>query len=153
MGTVQSSISCYARPERHQGAFHTGNISGSTGLNVMSARIDRKLSGTNRFQLVRTEIPHSICPFFLFRPATGAWNSSGQFQSLPVSVVHGQSQLFFPFLIVSFKMASALVCRLKIVLNSVNISSNETAQTPSIATAATFSYSAVSPAILVSDAS
>ena len=35
-------------------------------------------------------------------------------------------------------MASASVCRLKIVLNSVNISSNETAQTAAIATAATF---------------
>ena len=36
-------------------------------------------------------------------------------------------------------MASASVCRLKIVLDSVNISSNETAQTAAIATqAATF---------------
>ena len=52
---------------------------------------------------------------------------SRQFQCLPVNVVHGQSQFSFPFLILSFKMTSASVCKLKIVLNSVNICSNEAA--------------------------
>ena len=94
-------------------AFHLGKISGSTGLNANGAR-----SSTGNFpeqtdDLLRNSpfsVPtgwnknsRSFCAI-LFRPAFGDWN----FQFLPVSVVHGQSQfLFFSFLILSFKMASA----------------------------------------------
>lgn len=46
VGTV-SSISCYAAPERHQGAFHTGSISGSTGLNA-NVRTDRPKTFGNK---------------------------------------------------------------------------------------------------------
>ena len=61
------------------------------------------------FQAVGTEIPFPFAQFCLIRPSAGAWNLSRHFQCFPESVVYGQSQFFFSFLIVTLKMAIASV--------------------------------------------